>query len=36
MADGSAYGGQFCSPDERSITTLGTGYVANFLSSGKL
>ena len=29
----NTYGGKFCSPDERQITTIGTGYVANFLSS---
>lgn len=33
---GNVYGGEFCSPTEKQITTLGTGYVANFISSGGL
>ena len=32
MENGNAYGGKFCSPEEQQITTIGTGYVANFLS----
>ena len=28
------YGGNFFSSDERQITTIGTGYMANFLSGG--
>jgi len=34
MANSNTYGGQFCSPDEWQITTLGSGYIANFLSGG--
>ena len=34
MANSNTYGGKFCSPDERQITTIGTGYIANFLSGG--
>jgi len=34
MTDGNTYGGDFCSPDEHQITTLGTGYIANFISKG--
>ena len=30
----NTYGGKFCSPNEMQITTLGSGYVANFLSGG--
>ena len=29
-----AYGGVFCSPDERQISTIGTGYIANYVSGG--
>ena len=32
----NVYGGQFCNYDERQITTLGTGYIANFISAGSL
>ena len=34
MAARNIYVGKFCSPDERQITTIGTGYIANFLSGG--
>ncbi|MCL1997145.1 MAG: zinc ribbon domain-containing protein [Turicibacter sp.] len=34
MENGNTYGGKFFSPDENQITTLGTGYIANFLSGG--
>jgi hypothetical protein len=34
IAGKSKYGGKFCSPNERQITTLGTGYIANFISGG--
>ncbi|MCL2217358.1 MAG: hypothetical protein FWB91_10115 [Defluviitaleaceae bacterium] len=33
MEKGNTYGGTFCSPDEHQITTIGTGYIANFLTS---
>jgi predicted Zn-ribbon and HTH transcriptional regulator len=36
MTTGNRYSGTFCSPDEKQITTLGTGYVANFLSAGEV
>ena len=36
MATSSNYGGKFCSPDERQITTIGSGYIANFLSGGEV
>ena len=36
MANGNVYGGNFCSPDEQQIATIGTGYVANFLSTGNV
>ena len=32
--DNNKYGGQFCAPDEKVIVSLGTGYLANFLSGG--
>jgi len=32
----NVYGGQFCNHDEHQITTLGTGYIANFISAGSL
>ena len=34
MTTGNTYGGTFCAPDERQITTIGTGYIANYLSGG--
>lgn len=34
MSDSNIYGGQFCTPDEKSITTIGTGYIANYVSGG--
>ena len=34
MAVRNTYGGKFCSPDERQIATIGTSYIANFLSGG--
>ena len=34
MANGNVYGGRFCSPDEKAICTIGSGYVTNFLSNG--
>ncbi|MCL1842970.1 MAG: hypothetical protein FWF79_04095 [Defluviitaleaceae bacterium] len=30
----SKYGAEFCSPNESQITSIGTGYVANFISAG--
>ena len=33
---GNTYGGKFCSPDESQIVTIGTGYIANFLSGGEI
>ena len=33
MSTGNVYGGQFCSPEERQITTIGSGYLANFIST---
>ena len=32
MTNGNIYGGYFVSPDEKQISTIGTGYVANFVS----
>ena len=32
MSNGNVYGGQFCSPEERQICTIGTGYIANYIS----
>jgi len=32
MNNGNKYGGKFCSPDERQISTIGTGYLANTIS----
>jgi len=34
MSGFNTYGGFFFSHDERQITTLGTGYIANFLAGG--
>ncbi|MCL2405922.1 MAG: hypothetical protein FWC92_10310 [Defluviitaleaceae bacterium] len=34
MSTNNTYGGKFCNPDERQITTIGTGYIANFISGG--
>ena len=34
MENRNTYGGKFCSPDERQVTTIGTGYLASFLSGG--
>jgi hypothetical protein len=34
MAGKSTYGGKFFNPDEKQITTIGTGYVANYLAGG--
>lgn len=35
MASGNVYGGQFCARDENQITTIGTGYIANFAADGE-
>ena len=32
MGNSNKYGGKFCCPNERQITTLGTGFIANFIS----
>ena len=32
MENSNVYGGKFCSPNEQQITTLGTGFIANFIS----
>jgi len=32
VSNKNVYGGQFCSPDERQISTIGTGYLANYVS----
>ncbi|MCL2603220.1 MAG: zinc ribbon domain-containing protein [Defluviitaleaceae bacterium] len=32
----SKYGGRFCNPDEKQVTTIGSGYIANFLTGGVL
>jgi hypothetical protein len=34
MANNNTYGGKFCNPDERQITTFGTSYLTNFISGG--
>ena len=34
MENSNVYGGKFCDPNERQITTLGTGFAANFISGG--
>jgi uncharacterized membrane protein YgdD (TMEM256/DUF423 family) len=34
MSSKNVYGEQFCSPDEQQISTLGTGYIANYASGG--
>lgn len=31
----NVYGGQFFSPDERQICTIGTGYLANYMAGGQ-
>jgi hypothetical protein len=30
----NAYGGVFCSPGERQVCTIGTGYISNYVSGG--
>jgi len=34
MNNSNTYGGVFCTPDERQVSTLGTGYYANYVSGG--
>ena len=35
MEQNSAYSGKFCDPNELQISTIGTGYIANFISVGE-
>ena len=34
MANSNVYGGQFFNTDEREICSIGTGYIANYVSGG--
>jgi hypothetical protein len=34
MNNSNVYGGVFCTPDERQVCAIGTGYLANFVSGG--
>lgn len=35
MSNNDIYGGKFCSPDEYQISTIGTGYIANYASGNE-
>ncbi len=36
MSNKGNYGGTFCAPDERQISTIGSGYMANIISDSNV